>query len=54
MPGNKNDIGEHVKEHLWCGTPDCCQECDTATPEVNLKEEAAIQLELDFEKDTNE
>jgi len=26
MPGNKKDMGEH-EEHLWCGTPDCCQEC---------------------------
>ena len=33
------------EEHLWCGTPDCCQQCDTAEP---------IQLELNFEKDTNE
>jgi len=46
-------------EHLYCGTPDCCQECDTATPEVNLQEEAAIQLELfppekNLKKDTKD
>ncbi len=27
MPGNKKDMGEH-EEHLWCGTPDCCQQCE--------------------------
>jgi len=47
------EIPDNKKEHLWCGTPDCCQECDTATPEVNLQEEEAIQLELNFEKDTD-
>ena len=38
-----------VIEHPYCGTPDCCQQCETAVP---------VQLELwpvsIYEKDTNE
>lgn len=37
------------KEHLYCGTPDCCMSCDTAVP---------VQLELFPDlfpvKDTND
>jgi len=38
-------LPERTIEHPNCGTPDCCQQCDTAEP---------VQLELNFEKDTNE
>ena len=41
-----------INEHPNCGTPDCCMQCDQATPEINLAEEEAIQLELNFSKDT--
>ena len=46
--------GEPLPEivHDKCGTPDCCMQCDPATPEINLAEEEAIQLELNFSKDT--
>ena len=45
-------LPERTIEHPNCGTPDCCMQCDPATPEINLAEEEAIQLELNFSKDT--
>ena len=45
-PGRGEPLpSETNEEHLWCGTPDCCQQCDTAEP---------IQLELNFENNTQQ
>jgi len=44
-PRRGEKLPERTIEHPNCGTPDCCQQCDTAEP---------VQLELNFEKDTNE